>query len=231
VFRYGFEVGILAAPIRFGPGFKKPSAKVLRLNRAKAGPRMFERAEVLKLLEHATVNLRVMVLLGLNAALGNTDLALLPIKAVDLGGGWLDYPRSKTGIGRRIPLWPETVAAIKVALADRHPPKDEADAGLLLVGPRGESYIGQHRGYRVTGEFNRVAKKAGMEGRTFYDLRRTFQTIAEGAHDLSAVQAVMGHAPSNTDMSAIYRQRVDDGRLRAVVDHVRRWLFGTEENK
>jgi integrase len=71
----------------------------------------------------------------------------------------------------------------------------------------------------------RVLKKAGIEHRTFYDLHRTFQTIAEGAHDLAAVQSIMGHAPSNGDMSDIYRQRVSDERLRAVTDYVHDWLF------
>jgi integrase len=63
------------------------------------------------------------------------------------------------------------------------------------------------------------------ERRNFYSLRRGFQTIGEGARDLSAVQAIMGHAPAGNDMAAVYRQSVDDDRLRAVVEHVRRWLF------
>ncbi len=46
---------------------------------------------------------------------------------------------------------------------------------------------------------------------------------------MAAVQAIMGHAPSSNDMNAVYRERVDDDRLRAVVDHVRTWLYGTEQ--
>ena len=52
------------------------------------------------------------------------------------------------------------------------------------------------------------------------------QTIGEEARDLVAVQAIMGHAAATNDMSAVYRQRVSDERLRAVVDAVREWLFG-----
>jgi integrase len=91
-------------------------------------------------------------------------------------------------------------------------------------------------GYKVGQMFKRIvarAKKA-RPGLTFYALRHTFQTVAEGARDLVAVQAIMGHAPSSSDMSAVYRERVDDDRLRAVVDHVRRWLWpvaGTKEGK
>jgi hypothetical protein len=40
-----------------------------------------------------------------------------------------------------------------------------------------------------------------------------------------AVDHVMGHAPASSDMSAVYRQRIEDDRLKAVAEHVRRWLF------
>lgn len=227
VFRFGYENGLTDKPVRFGSMFDKPSAKVIRATRAASGPQMFTPDEIRQLLDHATVNMRAMILLGVNAALGNTDLAMLPITAVDLAGGWLNYPRVKTAIPRRIPLWPETVAAIKAVLAARRDPKDSADTGLLFISPRGISYVGNNRGYRVHGEFLPVTKRAKVEGRSFYDLRRTFQTIGENAHDLVAVQAIMGHAAASGDMSAVYRQRVDDDRLQAVTDHVRGWLFVT----
>jgi len=225
VFRFGYELGKVDKPIRFGPGFKKPSAKTLRQARAVNGPRMFTPQELKAALKHATTNMKAMLLLAINGGLGNTDLALLPIAAVDIKGGWLDYARAKTAIPRRIPLWIETVKAVKAVLTKRSEPKDAADIDLLFIGRRGESYIGGHKGYRIHQEASRVFKKAMVTGRTFYDLRRTFQTIAEGAHDLVAVQAIMGHAPSSGDMSAVYRQRIDDDRLRAVVDHVHAWLF------
>lgn len=233
VFRYGYDAGLIDNPVRFGPGFKKPSAKVLRQAREKRGLCMFERTELLAVLEHAGINLKAMILLGINAGLGNTDLGLLPLKAVDLKQGWLDYPRPKTAIGRRVPLWPETVGAIKNALASRRDPKDPGDKHLLFIGPRGESYVGDHRGYRVAGEMTRclTTAKIGRPGLSFYALRHTFQTVAEGAHDMAAVQAIMAHAPAASDMSSVYRERVDDDRLHAVVEHVRRWLFGTEQKK
>jgi hypothetical protein len=33
----------------------------------------------------------------------------------------------------------------------------------------------------------------------------------------------MGHA--RDDMASVYRERIDDERLKAVIEHVRRWLF------
>ena len=53
---------------------------------------------------------------GVNCGFGNGDCASLPLSAVNLDAGWIDFPRPKTGINRRCPLWPETVAyAQKIA--------------------------------------------------------------------------------------------------------------------
>lgn len=54
IFRYGHEVGLLDKPVRFGPGFKKPSAKTLRLERAKSGPKMFTPEQIHALLAVAS---------------------------------------------------------------------------------------------------------------------------------------------------------------------------------
>ena len=232
IFKHAAEAEIIPAAMRFGPGFKKPSAKVLRIVRSAGGPKMFSPTELHAVLSMADPTMRAMVLLGLNAGLGNTDIGLLPIKAVDLDGGWLNYPRPKTGIPRRAKLWPETVAAVRAYLTERKLPKDADDGALLFVGSRGVSFVGNHKGYRVTAAMTKLLKAAKIEGsRTFYDLRRTFQTIGEGARDLVAVQFVMGHAPAGGDMSAIYRQRVDDERLVAVANHVRDWLFDSKRQK
>ena len=232
IFRFGYEVGLLEVPPRFGPSFKKPSAKVLRQTRAKRGLRMFERAELLAVLDHASVNLKAMALLGINGALGNLDVGLLPIDAVNLKTGWLDYPRPKTAIGRHIPLWVETQKAIKAVLANRREPKDPADNHLLFIGSRGESYVGNHRGYRVAAEMTRDLDKADVnrKGLSFYALRHTFQTVGEESGDVVAVQSVMGHAPGNSDMAATYRERISDKRLEAVTDHVHGWLWPVDKS-
>jgi integrase len=188
------------------------------------GPRLFTPEQLRAILSHATVNMRAMILLGINAGLGNTDLVLLPINAVDLDGGWLDYPRHKTAVPRRAPLWPETVQAIRDVLARRPTPKPEDSAFLFLRAIEG--VVCRMEWFHIRYDYAHAAKLAGVEGRGFYDLRRTFQTIAERAWDLVAVQAIMGHTPASRDMSAVYRQKVDDERLQAVADHVRRWLFG-----
>jgi integrase len=239
IFKFGYDSGLLDKPPRFGPAFKKPSAKVLRQNRAKRGLRMFELAELLAVLDAASVNGKAMILLGVNGGLGNSDIATLPRTAVDLKAGWLTFPRPKTGIDRRIPLWPETVKAIRAAIKSRREPKGSEYKHLLFIGPKGEAYVANN-GYRVAAEIIRALDKAKIKddegkdkpvrrsGLSFYALRHTFQTIAEGSRDLAAVQSIMGHAPALTDMSAAYRERISDERLKAVTDYVHRWLFGAD---
>ena len=99
---------------------------------------------------------------------------------------------------------------------------------LVFISVQGESYISKNSGHRIAKTVLWFLRKAKIErpGLTFYALRHTFQTVAEGVRDLSAVQSIMGHAASGSDMSARYRERVDDDRLLAVTEHIRKWLFG-----
>lgn len=237
MFKYAFDSGMIDRPPRFGAEFKKPSAKVLRQNRAARGLRMFEREELLAVLAVATVNAKAMILLGINAGMGNGDVGQLPTAAVDLERGWINYPRPKTGINRRFPLWPETIAALKAAKAIRPAVDDSTLAPLFFISRHRKGYA-DTRGYRVGSEMVLTLAKATIgkdkkpvarKGLSFYSLRHTYQTVAEGARDIAAVQSVMGRAASGSDMSAAYRERMDDERLKAVTEHVRRWLFGVEK--
>lgn len=220
LFKYGYDCGLLDKPARFGL-FKKPRAKVIRESRLAKGLQDFTAAEVRALLAAATVNLRGMILLGVQAGFGNHDCATLTDAAINFAAGWIEWPRAKTATFRRVPLWPETVDALRAAMAER-----PAGTNLVFVGRRGVDYIALNGGYRVAKEFTRAVRDAGIEtGRGFYCLRRTFQTVAEDAADLVATQSIMGHIPNENDMSARYRQRISDDRLRAVVDHVHDWLW------
>jgi integrase len=76
-------------------------------------------------------------------------------------------------------------------------------------------------------ETRKLLNALGINGhRNFYALRHTFETIGGEARDQPAVDAIMGHA--RDDMASVYRERISDERLRAVVEHVRQWLFPTE---
>jgi len=74
-----------------------------------------------------------MVLLGINCGFSNTDCASLPQSALDLGSGWMNFPRPKTEILRRIPSWPETVELLRNAISLRPKPSGPADSDLCFL--------------------------------------------------------------------------------------------------
>jgi integrase len=232
VFKYGLDNGLIEKAIRYGSEFRKPDKAVLRRHRAKNGEKMLEADQLRRLLEAAPVPLRAMILLGINGGFGNHDCATVPLSALDLGRGWLSFPRPKTGIPRRCPLWPETKAALRAAIAERPKPKIEASS-LVFVNSRGCPWVRTTEKSRtdiISVQFGGLLKELGLhrDGIGFYTLRHTFRTVADAARDPVAIDLIMGH--SDPSMGGHYRERVDDGRLWAVAEHVRQWLFGAAPN-
>jgi len=146
---------------------------------------------------------------------------------MDLKGGWLNYPRPKTEIARRIPLWPETVKALRVVMKNRPEPKSPEHAPYVFITKYGGTWFKETSDNPVSKEFAKLLKDTDLkrDGLNFYALRHTFETIGGDSRDQVAVNAIMGHAPESNDMSAVYRESVSDERLQAVVDHVRGWLY------
>src|SRR5262249_4171561 len=242
VFKYAIDNGLIDKPIRCGGEFHKPEKAVLRRHRAENGERMLEADQLLAIvrgthvvgengpeLVQAGAQLKAMILLGINAGYGNHDVATLPLSAIDVERGWLNFPRPKTGIPRRCPLWPETVAAIREALAERPAPKDKADADLVFLQRTGRRWVRnteKSRTDNVSVVFCELLKKLGVhrDGLGFYTLRHVFRTVADAGRDPVAIDLIMGH--TDPTMGGHYRERVEDRRLRAVAEHVRQWLFG-----
>ena len=139
ILRYAFENMLIDRPVRFGD-FKRPAKRVVRKQRAMAGPKLFAPESILAMLSAADSQLRAMILLGINGGMGNSDVGQLPAGAVDLEAAWLDFARPKTGIERRFPLWSETVEAIRESMANRRQPKDEQHAGLLFITRYGQPW-------------------------------------------------------------------------------------------
>jgi integrase len=184
VFKYALDAGLIERPMRFGPGFARPSAKTLRLHRARRGLRMFEADEIRRMLDAAGVPLRAMILLGVNCGYGNADVGTLPLVALDLDAGWVRYPRPKTGIDRRAPLWPETVQALREVLARRPAPKDPGAANLVFVTRYGAPWAKTIEANPVSKETRKLLDALGIDGnRSFYALRHTFETIGGEAKD------------------------------------------------
>jgi integrase len=229
VFKYAYAAGLIAAPVRYGPEFARPSKKTLRLQRARQGARLLTADEIRRMIDGAGQPLLAMILLGINCGLGNSDCGNLPLTALDLDNGWMDFPRPKTGMPRRCSLWPETVKALREALANRPHPKDAAEAGLAFVTKYGLSWAKDTRDNPISKETKKLLNALGINGRSrlgFYTLRHTFRTVADGAKDQPAADYIMGHEVAH--MSSVYRETISDERLKAVADHVRKWLFSAQ---
>jgi len=242
------KAGLIDRPVHFGPDFNRPSAKAIRRQRQ---PKMFEAAVIRRMIDRAGPPMKAMVLLGVNCGFGCADVGRLPIDAVDFDGGWIEFPRPKTGTDRRVPLWPETIAAVREALEFRPNPATKELADRMFLTRRGGSWDKEKTRY-MTEQFRKflqgidqqAADKAEADGtdppeklyrkgRGFYTLRHVFETMGGESCDQVAVDAIMGH--ERGDMAAIYRERISDDRLMRVVNTVRKWLFsepdepGTDE--
>ena len=252
VFRYAKTAGHVAAMPDFGDAFKEPSRKNLRKERNRQrrehGLKMFEAQQARQILDHekTSVQMRAMVLLGLNAAYGNKDCSELLRQQITIekpdGGGparhWLDVERGKTQVFRRCPLWPETVAALAAVSESRPDPADPRDAGRVFLTHTGLPWVRDKTSSNdeVAKAFGKLLRAivvgkddAGRDvtmkrpGLSFYALRHTVETIGDRVRDKNALNMILGHVDNS--MAAIYRERLDDDRLIAVTDYIRNWLW------
>ena len=94
---------------------------------------MFQPDDIRRIIGKAGVQLRAMIYLGINCGLGNNDCAMLTLSALDLDRGWLDFPRPKTGVDRRCPLWPETSSSLSGGYRARPKPNDPAHRDRVFI--------------------------------------------------------------------------------------------------
>lgn len=231
IFKYGFEAGLLDSAVRFGPTFKRPSNRIIRAHRQQNGPRMFDAQQLRTIIKTADQPLKAMILLGVNCGFGNHDCGTLPKRALDLKAGWVDFPRPKTAVERRCPLWPETVEAIKEAMLRRPKAKHRQDDQLVFITKYGQPWTKESSSNPITQEFRKILDdlKLYRRGLGFYALRHTFETIAGGSLDQIAVNHIMGHVDNS--MAGVYREKIEDKRLLAVSAHVRELLFPRRKPK
>lgn len=253
VLKYAYDSDMVDRPFRYGPVFRMPTLKEVRqaeqAHRKEHGRRFLEAEQLRQILDYlagkgeprrpstaSAIILRAMVLLGVNCGLGQTDCANLEDAHLHLDSGWLDYPRVKTAVERRIPLWPETVDALREALAVRRKPKSAADRNCVFLTQRGMRWVHNTKRGNTLDSVGKVFSEAlealGLKRSrlSFYCLRHITETVGGKCKDQVAVDWVMGHAPSSGDMSAAYREGIDDDRLLAVTNTIREWLFGEPNN-
>jgi integrase len=228
VLKFAYEASLVDRPIKCGPNFKEATKKSVRKARNKRGERSVTIEEIRSVVCEGHSYLPAATILAINGGMGQSDLAALPLKAIDLEKGWIDFPRPKTEMPRRVPLWPETIELLKKWLKKRK--KREGQQDLVFVTEKGCPLVTvQTNGLIVDAigqAFSKHLRKHELKrpGISFYALRHTFQTISDETKDFPAIRLVMGHVADERDMSAKYRQSISDERLQAVVEAVRQWL-------
>lgn len=174
--------------------------------------RIFAREEVNKLLEIANNQMKAMIFLGLNCGFGCTDCSELRWKDLDFDNSRVVLPRKKTGVPRNLPLWPETVKALKEVPRRGNRVFYTAKGNRFVRDVIKKDIDGNERYSTVNSistKFSRIMKRAGIDvpkGTGFYTLRRTAATMAARSGDPFAVQRLLGHA--NLLMATRYVQDV-----------------------
>jgi integrase len=219
IFKYAVDDGLMKAKPAYGALFKRPEVE---RDEKEDKKKNFTADELRALIAASGKQMKAAILVGINCAYGNTDVGRLTIDALDLDGGWAEFPRPKTKVNRRAKLWPETVAALKEVIGQR-------TDGLVFLSRSGTPLVkdtAKGRKDLVTIRFASLLDDLEMrrEGKGFYRLRHSFRTVADGCRDLVAIDAVMGH--TNPTMGGRYTHGIEDDRLVAVADHVHSWLFG-----
>ena len=243
-FRWAEAVGVIDRLPRWGDALNKPNIATVRRSRANRerihDKNLLTASEIQTMLNEASLALRTAILLGINGGFGNTDCSSLPVAAVDLDAAIIRFERPKTTLARVVPLWPETVEAIRGLLTSSRPaPIDTATAGLVFHTESGRPLVRQRilqddAGIikkvthidRLGDWFETLLKQLKMKRRGigFYSLRHTFRTWADEAKDQHAIHLIMGHAIPG--MCGHYIEEISLDRLRAVVEHVRAKLWG-----
>ena len=190
---------------------------------------MFDAKQIRAMLAKAGPQLKAMILLGINCAFGNTDCVLLTRNRINLDQSWIRFPRPKTSVRRHCPLWPETVEALKAALAEESK-HAEYRHRVFVVNKRKPAAHHIDDGRRISKYFRDLLTSVGIDDDSpnFYALRHTFVTVAmqSRSRDRDAIRTITGHGSKGHDMLDEYNEEdVADERLLAVVNLVRNWLF------
>ena len=218
IFKYAEENDLVERRIKFGTGFKPPSKAVIRKYRNTKPKKLFTAAEVRMLIDAADATMAAMLTLAMNAGLNNTDICELQLSHVDLETGWVDFPRTKTGIHRRFKLWEETIVKLTASLEERYEPHSREHDEYFFITKFGNPW---HPRNSLAKEFGKLRDACGISG-SFQYFRHTFETIAGGSKDQVAVDHIMGHVDNS--MASEYRESIEDKRLESVCGHVRGWM-------
>ncbi|MEJ2701077.1 MAG: tyrosine-type recombinase/integrase [Sedimentisphaerales bacterium] len=193
---------------------------VKKLPRPREIKATFTPKQISRLLACAAPNMKAMIWLGLNCGFGCTDCSELLWEHLDLKKGRVVFSRTKTHIPRNLPLWKETINAIRVLPRTNERVFNTKYGNKYVRFKKSVDKSGSIKLVKcdnVTCQFSRLIKKVGLKKRKgvgFYSLRRTAATLAAQSGDPFAVQKLLGHA--DLKMATTYVQDVSEQTDRAI---------------
>lgn len=223
----------IGPPVKVPNTFQVSGSRESNLYRArKESQRFLSREDIHKLLANATPPFKPILMLAINCGLPGSDIAEIRIDDLNLKHKdvWLRITRTKTGITRRFPLWPETVLEIKRYLKTKPLPLRQQDKDLLFLTGTRRSWRSNASGGGPTSDCMTYLKtKVRLPNVEFYSLRRTFATQAAKTKDLITTRYLMGHKLDSKDiLLKHYIAEPSDSEIRNVVNYVRDWFYGVE---
>jgi len=198
-----------------------PNLKAIKkITKSKAEKPIFAGIQIRKILAFAKPQMKAMVWLGLNCGFGCTDCAELLWEHLDLETGRVNFARTKTGVCRHLPLWKETIYALKqLPRINKRVFNTRQNHKVVRVVERTER-DGAAKVVKcdnVSREFAGLIKRTGIKtekGVGFYTLRRTAATLAARSGDPFAVQRLLGHA--DLKMATTYVQDISEQTDRVI---------------
>ncbi len=222
LYRFGEDAGLLT--------------KIPRLRRVKnesslcSGPKdkpLYSETHIKTLLDSADLQLRIMILLGLNCGFGPKDIQDLTWD--DIAGERLTLPRSKTGVCQTFLLWPETLNALNELrrkryalierLAKRNRNRNRSDHGHVFITRYWKSWNKD----AVSEQFRKLCTNAGVPCYGFYRLRHCASTAMSQVATPHVHRKFMRHAKLQQQVT--YTHAPDD-QVDLAIEQARMKLLG-----
>jgi len=179
-----------------------------------ADPMPIDPADFRRLLDHADAQMKAILLLGLNAAMHNGEVASTLTKDLNLNARTLSARRSKTRTPRVAYLWERTVDAIR-AYRKELPHKSPH----LFVSRTGKAITGE----RIRQRFVTLRRKAGISDTVTYEgLRDAAYTIADDV-DAHHAKFIAGHKSGESD-KYVLRQALHS-KVKACCEAIEAFFF------
>ena len=188
---------------------------------------IYTTGEIHQLIGHADIQLRAMLLLGLNCGFGPKDIQDLTWDHID--GDRVTLPRSKTGVCQTYLLWPETIRALEDLRMHRQEliermakrGRDRTDGGHLFITRFWKLWSKDS----VAEQFRRLCKKAKVPCYGFYRLRHCASTAMSLVTTPHVQRKFMRH--SQLQQQVTYTHAPDEAVDNALMAARTRLLGGT----